>query len=399
MKKYIPLLLILFLISTTYSQKVNLNFGKTKAKNYYTEIPFEFINDKIIVPVYINGNKYRFLLDTGSPNIISKEIYNIIKPKLVKTIVVTDSSNKKENLDLVSVEKLNFGNITFEKVGTLVYDLASNPIFKCFNINGFIGSNMLRNSIIQINANKKLIKLTDNRKNLSLQRKNSKRIQLLGNQSSPYLWVKLDGKDKGKEQVLIDTGMDRLYSVSLKNYNTFFKKVNIFNEIAESKGATSIGLFGKALTKNLKKSHFKLHLPLLKINRFKIEDYITNTSNSNDSKIGATLLNYGSITIDYKRKRFYFDAEKEKTIMEKSFFGFSKTLQNKKLVVGFVWDKELKDKINYGDEILEINKVKVDICSLLTQETQTSLNAIKVKIKPLKGDAFYVEVKKKVLAK
>lgn len=154
MKKYIPLLLILFLINTTYSQKVNLNFGKTKSKNYYTEIPFEFINDKIIVPVYINGNKYRFLLDTGSPNIISKEIYNIIKPKLVKTIVVTDSSNKKENLDLVSVKKLNFENITFEKVGTLVYDLASNPIFKCFDINGFIGSNMLRNLIIQINANK-----------------------------------------------------------------------------------------------------------------------------------------------------------------------------------------------------------------------------------------------------
>ena len=393
MKKNIIYLFIL-LTANIFAQNIGLNIGETKSVNYFEESDFEFIKDKIIVPVEIQGLTYKFILDTGAPNIISQEINELINPKLLKTIPITDASGKKENLNVVSVEKLKFGNITFENTATLVYDLNSNPIFQCFGIDGFIGSNMLRNSIVQIDLEQKKIRLTDDNKKLSLINKNSSKIELIGSQSSPYLWIKIKGKDDGKEQVLIDTGMGGLYNISHRNYNVF-EKEKIFNVIGESEGASSVSLFGDVPLNN----HLRLHLPLLKINGLKIENCLTNTTNDNNSKIGSQLLKYGVMTIDFKNKRFYLNPLSEKVNIEKPEFNFSKTLKNGKLIVGFVWDNELKKKISYGDEILEINGEKIEICDLITKESIFEKEkTLKLKIKPKNGEIFELVVNKKTTA-
>jgi len=140
------LFLLLLISSNIYSQSIDLNIGKANTKNYYEEISFELVNDKVIIPVTIEGERYRFILDTGAPNIISKEIYDLVKPKLIKSIPVTDASGKREYLNVVSLESLKLGNVSFEQTAALVYEQNANPLFKCFRVDGFIGSNMLRNS-------------------------------------------------------------------------------------------------------------------------------------------------------------------------------------------------------------------------------------------------------------
>jgi predicted aspartyl protease len=389
-KKFIYL--FIFVTATVFAQDIDLNIGETKSKNYFEEFDFEFIRDKIIVPVEIQGVTYKFMLDTGAPNIISKEINDFIKPQLLKTIPITDASGIKAKLKVVSIEKLNFGNIIFENTATLVYDLRANFVFKCFGIDGFIGSNMLRNSIIQIDAGLKKIRLTDNIKNLSLSKKESNKIELIGAQSSPYLWINLQGKKSGKEQVLIDTGMGGLYDISHKHYDVF-KKEKIFTEIGESVGASSLGLFGDVPVEK----HIRLHLPLLKINELEIENCITNTINDNNSRIGTQLLEYAVITIDYVNKRFYLNPKSKKVNIEKSEFNFTRTLKNEKLIIGFVWDTELNKKISYGDEILEINGKEIEICDLVTQDLISENEGdIKLKVKPQKGEIFEIIINKKL---
>ena len=383
--------IFIFFTINIFSQNIDLNIGETKSKNYFEEFDFELIRDKIIVPVEIRGVTYKFILDTGAPNIISKEISDMINPRLLKTIPITDASGIKENLNVVSIEELKFGNIMFKNTASLVYDTTSNPLFQCFGIDGFIGSNMLRNSIIQIDVERKKITLTDNRKKLALDKKDSSKIKLIGSQSSPYLWINLKGKDKGREQVLIDTGMGGLYDISHRNYDVF-KKEKIFNEIGESEGASSVSLFGDVPVKK----HLRLHLPLLKINGFEIENYITNTTNSKNSRIGADLLKYGVMTIDYVNKRFYLNPKSKKINIEKPEFNFSKTLKDGKLIIGFVWENELQKKISYGDEILEINGKTIKICDLITKESVSEKEAsLKLKIKPKKGKIFEIIVEKK----
>ena len=49
--------------SDIYSQNIDLNIGEVKSKKYYEEISIEFIKDKVIVPLSIEGKDYRFILD------------------------------------------------------------------------------------------------------------------------------------------------------------------------------------------------------------------------------------------------------------------------------------------------------------------------------------------------
>ncbi|WGH76791.1 aspartyl protease family protein [Tenacibaculum tangerinum] len=392
--KHKVILLIVLISSHIYSQNIDLNIGKVTSKKYYEEIGFEFIKDKIIIPVSIEGKEYKFILDTGAPNIISNEINNLISPELIQTIPVSDASGKKENLKVVSVKKLMLGNIEFINTATLVYDLNSNPIFKCFGIDGFIGSNMLRKSIIQIDSKKKILTITDSQKKLSLNKKESIKIKLIGNQSSPYIWINLKGLDNGKENVLIDTGMDGLYDVSKRNYQ-IFKEKEIFNVTGKSKGASSLSLFGDVPVNE----HYELLLPSLKLVDTEFENVVTHTTNDNNSRIGAELLEYGIMTIDFKHKRFYFKSNSRKINLNDFGFGFTRTLKDEKLIIGFVWDQELKSKLSYGDEIIEINGKPVNICNLITKNIiNKNDKTLKMKIKPKKGELFEISINKKTIA-
>jgi len=211
---------IFFFIQNLYSQNITLNIGETKSKDYYEEISFEFIEDKVIIPVEIQGKAYRFILDTGAPNMISEEIYQAINPELINSVLVKDANEKADTLKIVSVEKIKLGNITFEKVATLVYDTKS-TLLKCFNVDGLIGSNMLRNSIIQVDTKKNLLILTDNRNRLDLNKQKSGNIELLGIQSMPYVWLELKGEETVSEQLVIDLGASGTYDISQEHFKIF----------------------------------------------------------------------------------------------------------------------------------------------------------------------------------
>lgn len=396
MKKNISLLLALLIGSFVFSQNVNLNIGSTKQKKYYEKLAIEFIKNKIIIPVEIQGKVYRFILDTGAPNIISKEIQGVLNPKLLESIPITDINEKKERLNVVLVKSLKLGSVIFENTASLVYDFNASPIFKCFNIDGFIGSNMLRNSIIQIDKKKRVLVLTDGEKKLTLNKKKSSKIKFVDDQSSPYLWVDLKGADSGKELLLIDLGADDIYGVSRKNYSILEKK-QIFNVLGESVGASSLGLFGD-VSKN---SQYKLLLPTLKINNTELKNIITETTNDNNSKIGSKLLDFGVMTINYKNKRFYFKPYSNNINTLHSDYGFSRTLKNNKVIVGFVWDEKLKSKMAYGDEIIEINGVKINqskICDLITGNLELeNKKTITLKIKSIDGTITELKAEKTTL--
>ncbi|WP_415190322.1 retropepsin-like aspartic protease [Psychroserpens sp.] len=329
--------------------------GKVTSKNYIEQVTFEFEKNKIVIPVEIEGKTYRFLLDTGAPNIISSELYEAIQPDHVANIPTEDANGMKQQLDVVTLKHLKIGAVEFEGFNALVFDLNGSSIFKCFGIDGFIGSNLLRHSVVQFNAEDRLLTLTDQPKKLGLNEKEGLKIKLVGSQSSPYIVIELDGTESRRETVLMDTGMGGFYNVSKRNYG-IFKSENIFQPIGESTGASSISLFGETPTN----TQTRVFLPELKINTTTFQNIITQTTADDGSKVGAELLNHGIMTIDFKRKRFYFKSTLETIDMSEPDIGFELTLKDKFFVVGYVWDTDLQDKLQYGDKILEVNGVVLD---------------------------------------
>ena len=379
--------IVIFLLISNYcvAQNINFNLGKSKELNYYSEIPFEYVNGKIIVSVLINENKYRFLLDTGAPNLITKRLNNILNLESLQELKISDANQIKSTMNIVQLPNLTIGSIIFENSVALSSQDENNLVFDCFEIDGFIGSNLLRNSIIQIDVKNKILIITNDLKKLHLNSKNSSKLSLFGQQSSPFIWLKLTGsKDSGKEQVLLDTGMKGFYDISHKNYIKF-KDEKIFSEVANGKGSESIGLSGTSP----ESEQVRLLLKHMKIANSAFLNISTTTTNDNNSRIGIGLFENGIGTIDFINKKFYFEQyEHNKDLIEK-YLPFSRTIINNKLSIGIVWDEKLKTKINYGDEIIEINGKNYEnykLCDFINKSIFENITVSEIKIRNKKGE-------------
>ena len=384
MNKNIVLLLIL-LSNCCFSQILTFNKGNAQEQNYYSVIKFDYENGKIIIPVLINEKTYRFLLDTGAPNLISKNFAAILKPKKLQDIKVSDGNNNQSTMNVVELPYLKIGNVVFENSVALSSEDEKNLVFDCFNLDGFIGSNLLRNSILQIDIQNKILIITNDIKKLSLNKKNSVKLSLIGIQSSPYIWIKLKGEKSGKEQVLLDTGMKGFYSVSNRNYN-LFKNEQIFKLLASSSGTESISLFGNATIN----TQLSLTLPKLEISNSNFLNVSTITTNDDNSKIGIDFFEKGIATIDFLNKRFYYEPTENNIDLYEKVLKFSPTILNNKLSIGIVWDEKLKNLIFTGDEIIEINGKNYEnypICDLINKKSIfEDIEITEIKIKTQKGE-------------
>lgn len=370
MKQIIKVLVVLFLISTKISaqEKINANQGYVENNNYFNKIKYVEINGKIIINVSIENKKYKFLVDTGAPTAISEDLYNSIKTNKLGNIEITDQSGITDSLEVVSIPNIKISEIKFKETPAFVSKNDSNLIFECFEIDGIIGSNLLRNSVIQFNSQENEIILTDNSKNLELKKREAIEMKVDKIQSNPFVPIKLmKGNHEGNEYVLFDSGDNDFYVISNKVYQQLQSQVDIFEIIAKNVGTFSMGLFGTAN----ENEHFALKIPKLKIGDTDFKNVITKTTYAETSRIGSELLKYGKVTLDYKKERFWIENFKEKKSIELSekMWPIEPVLNNEnEIVVGIIWDKSLKNKINLGDKILkfdEINYKDMDYCEIL----------------------------------
>lgn len=349
------LLLILIISQISFSQNVDFDKGIIIQKKYYEIIQYETVRDKIVIPVAINGKNYRFLLDTGAPNLISNEVMQELNSYSSKNIIVNDANNLNQSMQSVVIPKIEIGNLIFEEQIALVFDLKNHNLLSCYNIDGFIGSNLLKNSILKIDKSNQNIVITDQIELLNLKVKPTK-IKLIGSQKAPYIELNFLGKnnEKASDMVLIDTGMDGLYDMSNRAF-TLFENQNIFEVKGKSEGLSSIGLFGSGKP-NLQK------LVLVEnalLNHKSIKNLYAETTDDGNSRIGLEFLNFGNIIIDFKKKNYYFEANAS-IILSNNEPKFAATIIDNKFLVGLVWDKNLAEKINFGDEIISIDAFKIN---------------------------------------
>jgi predicted aspartyl protease len=360
------LTITLLLLATKFLPAQNdftFNQGHPKEASYFSVISYENIRGKIILKTVINEKSYRFILDTGAPTTISKHLYNELKPTIINRLPVTDQSGKVDSLMVVSLKEITVGDVPFIDIPTLVAERTL--ILECFQADGFIGSNLLRNSVVQFHALNNTITITNNEKRLALDPKQSSELFLDRKQSSPYVWIKLKSKKKGEEQLLFDSGMDGFYDLSLNHYKKIFEERNIFEILGKARGSYSMGLSGTANDT----VQFKLRLPSMEINGTELRNVSAKTTTSHNSRIGIKLLEHGIVTIDYKNKRFYFSASAGYKIdlLEKSF-PIDLVYRNGQMQVGIVWSDTLKDEIKAGDQVMAVDDVSyadIDICGLM----------------------------------
>lgn len=398
MKKLLCIVFLTFLISFTLAQnKINLNQGTILPKKYNQTIPYEKIKGKLMVKVQINNKNYNFLFDTGAPFAISQKLFKELNLKTVGDVDLHDSSGKADKMIITSLPDLQLGEIHFKDSQGIVFQEATTEILTCFGIDGIIGSNMLRNSVVQFDDRNNKIIITDNVDNLSLKTEVYQKLDLSASQSNPFINVILKkGKKDAADKILFDSGAESFYEMSLDAYKFLKEKTDVTTTVAESKGTYSWGFHGMS---DLQFQHI-LETPEFILNNEKFENIRITTTESQESRMGSKSFQFGKFTLDYRKKRFYFEPYEniDKTKVSEKTWGISPTIKNKKFVVGIIWDKSLEKEINLGDEILQFGSVnfeKKDFCELIKAETDFQEKELTVVLKDIKtGKIKSVTIKK-----
>ena len=373
MKKIFTILVFSFFACSMLAQSINLNQGSIKQKRYLQKIPYKNVNGMLIVPVTIHGKTYNFLFDTGASLAISDRLYKELNLPIIGQEEIKDAEGVKKEMKFILLPMLQLQEITFINTAGLVLHEESSDfidLFKCFEIDGIIGSNMLRNSVVQFDEQSKHIIIADNFKKIATKKTEYQalKMELSPNQSSPYIWIGLQkGEQKSSDRaVLFDTGDPSFYVMSIDAYNWFNEHMDIVDKIAESEGSFSWGAHGLFE----KQRYFLLNISEIYVRGKTFNNVVITTTNDISSRIGSDLLKYGKVTLDYKNKAFIYEPFDSVNIDELSErpWAIYPIWQNDKLVVGIIWDKALESHINLGDEVLSINGlniVNMDICDYL----------------------------------
>jgi predicted aspartyl protease len=241
MKYTIIIFFIHFFSFNSTAQNLSLNQGETTQKDYFSSIKFENIGGFIIVKATIQGETHRFILDTGAPNTITKALCDKLNPTFLSEIKMVDGNGTSNQMKIVSINELTLGNVVFNNIPTTVVD--SFMLFECMQVDGIIGSNMLRNSTIQISYTDEALILADNATRLNLSENFASNMEL-DEQSNPYIEINLRGEVEGTDLALFDTGFTGFYDLGAMQYDSSFSQYPIFILKKNGYGGSSMSLFG-----------------------------------------------------------------------------------------------------------------------------------------------------------
>jgi len=136
-----------------------LSKGKRQKTDFREKVSAVNKTGLLFIPVVIEGREYLFLLDSGAPFSISKELQEELKYKRISSGKMRDTDNQLLKVNYVSVDEIRVGGVAFQEQTAFVANFDSNPILSCLNIDGIIGSNLMRFCNWEVDVQKEEIQL------------------------------------------------------------------------------------------------------------------------------------------------------------------------------------------------------------------------------------------------
>lgn len=314
------------------------------AQKYKTVLPYRMVGGKMIVDLVMNGTSRSFIFDTGGRTALTGEICEELGLTVVDSLVVTDVNSKKAAYPLVSIESLMTPDqkINFKHVSAM--KLAKPSPFECFHTDGLIGSDLLVRTIVEIDGKNKTITITsaENPSTVSLRK-------MLPFTKSGMPIILLQAGAGNNITALFDTGCPSFFSLKVSDYETL-KTTRAFQVLSEGYGEGSIGVAGMA---EADISH-RVCLPVLSVGGTKFQNVTSETSTPPFTLLGVKLLDYGKVTLDYPRARFYFEANEAVNDLSSKHYNVALRVKDGELIISTVWSA-MKGVVEVGDKVTRIN--------------------------------------------
>ena len=325
------------------------------AQQVKSVIPYRMVGGKMIVDMTINGQIRSFIFDTGGQMALTGELCEELNIPVVDSVKVTDVNGKEVGLPRVVVsslmtpdERINFSGVPAMKLST------PSPL-ECFHADGLIGSDLFKDLIVEIDGKAKTITVTSAEKSSTV----SLRKMLLFSGKGFMPIITLQAGAGNSLVALFDTGCPSFLSLKNRDYENL-RSSGAFQVMSEGIGGGSIGVGGMTESK----ISYRVDLPLLSVGPTKFKQVTAETATPPYTLLGVKLLEYGKVTIDYPRRRWYFEAYEQEFDMTSKHYNVNLQVKDGNLVVATVWSA-MKGVVEVGDKVVKINGKptgKYDFC-------------------------------------
>lgn len=389
----------LFLTScSTIKTVILMKKGTVSQKEFKVEVPFEYRLGLIILKVSIEGEEYDFLLDTGAPNVISKELAKKLNVNIIASQKVGDSNNNDSDLGFAKLEKIKIGGLDFLNTGIAISDIKSSQEVNCLNIDGLIGSNLMRKAIWKFDFSNQIITITNTLDSLNIS-SNIETIPFFSEiTGTPLCDIKINGQVE--KNVVIDLGSNGDFTCSnntlakiKKNQKTFPKMISF------GKGGSGLYGVGELDTTNFIVS-----------SNISFGDVILNNQivefSTGSSTIGMNFFRNYDLILDWINKEALLIKKKEYDYTSYSGFGFTWIFEEGNLIIGSlkVGSNAQKKGLKLEDSIVSINGKNFsktssqEWCEIIKNQTLSNFEKIDITILR-NGEKLNFQLQKELLLK
>lgn len=347
-------------------------------------IPYELIQNKIIIPATVNGVQVKYIVDTGGKTGTTHGAAIQMKATAAGFMRVSDLNSQGSNFQEAHVQNLSIGeNYKVRQLKTMV--LPENTFFAGLGVVGILGGDAFAQSVVTFDSRSKIMVINSPYRPEGL--KVTEGIPFVSNtEHHSIINVRMGEQDL---RVLFDTGASGflLYSSEDCDRLSDITGTKITNH---GYGIVGAGISGLGKPVDIK----KVCVPSISIPGKEFTNVGSTTTVMNTTIIGVDLLKYGKVIIDYMRRRFYFfPFENEAADMggAPSLWNVSILPRNKRFEVTTIWDS-MKDKVAFGDEVIDINGTSLKDCPMSQMAVEEIMNTIP-------GDTGYIIIKKDNLEK
>ncbi len=361
MKKILLTFLSLFIMAGCGSNRKVLhllNEGSTGQISYKTTIPFEYRLGLIVIEVEIKGVKYDFLLDTGAVTTLSPELVQKLDLRSVGKEQVYGIDGKSSELNFVKLEKISVDSLDFLNIGAAVTDFNKISTLKCLNVQGFLGANLMKESIWHFNFQKKEITIYSNKEDLIIPTNHKKSKLFVGYGGVPSITT------RSKGYKFLNTAVDFGFSggivlssrdfINLKNTASIKAYISGF-------GSSSVGIFSDEQSTIFSKGI----IDEFEVGEIKINDAIVNFPQNGGRILGLSFFKDYLVILNWFDKEIIISENITSERPKYKTYGYGMSLKNNKLIIDFIYEGSNASKIGLrlGDQIISINDIETSYLS------------------------------------
>jgi hypothetical protein len=294
---YITLLISLFILTgCSVKWTKAIRYGEIAQKGFEESVDIEVHKGLIIVPVTMHGKTFRFLFDTGAPFSISEELQLELNFKVISKGNIIDSDHNRKPVNWVSVDEISLGSVDFLNLSAFVGDFKANPILKCLEIDGIIGSNLMRHCNWTIDQENHSLSLFDS---MNKKEFNNTTVIPFRKDQQFNIFTNVDFGKATVNNVLVDYGSNGSITLSNKIFNLLKEKKLLDKPITE-RGVKQSGIVGNAVAIKREFVHMdSISLWNLGLNNVHMQSGKT-------TAIGTSILSRFEVTIDWEKQQLMF---------------------------------------------------------------------------------------------